>query len=349
VNKAEERLGLTGQPRGIVLHEKNGRRHAHAVWSRIDTEEMKAIKLPYTRYKLRDLSKELYIQHGWCMPSGYLNSKERDPKNFTLEQWQQAKRINKDPREIKADLQDSWAISDTQSAFQEALKERGYILARGDRRGFVALDHRCEVFSIAKKWIGVAAKDVRAKLTDQEALPSVKDARAKIAKDMQGRLSLLQKRQETALQTRLRLIEEKRQALVKEQTLERQRLTEHQEIRRQAETKARQERFNKGLRGLLDRVTGKYRQLKQQNEQEAQQAQKRDREEKDSLVFQHLEQRRSLSARMQRLESFKDNRTQVMQHDQKQYQEIMDKKRTVAEFREAMRTSRSRSGPDRGR
>ncbi|WP_235890529.1 relaxase/mobilization nuclease domain-containing protein [Martelella alba] len=32
----ERRLGLTGQPRAIVFHEKKGRRHAHCVWSRID-------------------------------------------------------------------------------------------------------------------------------------------------------------------------------------------------------------------------------------------------------------------------------------------------------------------------
>lgn len=36
VERAEATLDLTGQPRAVVLHEKNGRRHAHAVWSRID-------------------------------------------------------------------------------------------------------------------------------------------------------------------------------------------------------------------------------------------------------------------------------------------------------------------------
>ena len=36
INEAEERLGLSGQPRAIVFHEKEGRRHAHAIWSRID-------------------------------------------------------------------------------------------------------------------------------------------------------------------------------------------------------------------------------------------------------------------------------------------------------------------------
>ena len=33
LTQAEDRLGLTGQPRAIVFHEKEGRRHAHAVWS----------------------------------------------------------------------------------------------------------------------------------------------------------------------------------------------------------------------------------------------------------------------------------------------------------------------------
>lgn len=34
IDRAECELGLTGQPRAIVFHEKEGRRHAHAVWSR---------------------------------------------------------------------------------------------------------------------------------------------------------------------------------------------------------------------------------------------------------------------------------------------------------------------------
>ena len=39
--KTESKLGLSGQPRAVVFHEKRGidgemRRHAHAVWSRID-------------------------------------------------------------------------------------------------------------------------------------------------------------------------------------------------------------------------------------------------------------------------------------------------------------------------
>ncbi|MGV6804633.1 MAG: relaxase/mobilization nuclease domain-containing protein [Ruegeria sp.] len=38
----EEKNGLTGQPRIVIFHEKEGRRHCHAVWSRIDSETMTA-------------------------------------------------------------------------------------------------------------------------------------------------------------------------------------------------------------------------------------------------------------------------------------------------------------------
>jgi len=36
----EKKIGLAGQPRVIVFHEKEGRRHAHCVWSRIDIDKM---------------------------------------------------------------------------------------------------------------------------------------------------------------------------------------------------------------------------------------------------------------------------------------------------------------------
>ena len=50
----EKRLGLSGQPRAIVFHEKKGRRHAHCVWSRVDVEKMRAVNLPHLKRKLTD-------------------------------------------------------------------------------------------------------------------------------------------------------------------------------------------------------------------------------------------------------------------------------------------------------
>lgn len=95
--RVESDLGLTDQPRALVLHEKEGvdgktRRHAHAVWSRIDTENMKAVQLSHDRLKLRQISRELYLEHGWKMPRGLINTEEKSMKNFTHAEWEQAKR-----------------------------------------------------------------------------------------------------------------------------------------------------------------------------------------------------------------------------------------------------------------
>ena len=43
IDTLEKNLGLTGQPRFVIEHEKKGRVHRHVVWSRIDPERMVAI------------------------------------------------------------------------------------------------------------------------------------------------------------------------------------------------------------------------------------------------------------------------------------------------------------------
>ncbi len=48
--------------------------------------------MPFNRLKMRDVSRELFIEHGWDVPRGLINAQERNPLNYTLEQYQQAKR-----------------------------------------------------------------------------------------------------------------------------------------------------------------------------------------------------------------------------------------------------------------
>lgn len=43
----EAKLGFIDQPRTVLFHEKEGRRHAHCVWSRIDLRTMTAIDQPH--------------------------------------------------------------------------------------------------------------------------------------------------------------------------------------------------------------------------------------------------------------------------------------------------------------
>ena len=101
IEKVEERLGLQGQPRVVVFHEKEGRRHAHAVWSRIDAESMTAKQMSHFKNKLFSLSKELFLENGWQMPRGYLVNDASNPLNFTLEQWQSSKRTGVDAQWLR--------------------------------------------------------------------------------------------------------------------------------------------------------------------------------------------------------------------------------------------------------
>lgn len=293
IEKADQKLGLEGQPRAIVFHEKDGRRHAHVVWSRIDTDEMKAINLPHFKLKLRDLSRELYLEHGWELPKGLQNKQDRDPTNYDHGQYQQAKRTGHDPKKMKALFQKCWSASDTRDSFANALSEQGYILARGDRRGYVAVDHHGEVFAVAKL-IGIRAGEVKRKLGDAKTLPCLHEAKAIAAE----RFSDIASRQEQELAARHQALMapllQKRQELIERQRVERNILDEWHSLRWEKESKERSERLNKGIRGLWDRLTGKHAVTTRRNEVEVLQAFQRDRDEKDNLVFKQQEQRKLL-------------------------------------------------------
>ena len=312
IERAEDRLGLSGQPRAIVFHEKDGRRHAHAVWSRIRAEEMKAVQLSFTHNKLQTLARELFIEHGWIMPRGFVNSKERDPRNFTLEEWQQAERIGQDLRAVKTAFQDAWAISDSKAAFIHAMQERGYKVARGDRKGrIVAVDVHGEVHSIPKR-VGVPLKQVRARLGDEYSLPSVAEAKAQFAKDMLSVMQRFKDRLDAEAERTTAEFERSRKALVDRQRAEREDLNIKLKHRQQEAARQRQARFRPGVKGLWDRLRGEHKRIKEQNEREAAAALRRDRAEKDQLVFDQLAQRRMLKQRATVLQQqFRDQRQEI--------------------------------------
>ena len=300
IDRIETRLGLEGQPRAILFHEKEGRRHAHCVWSRIDADTMTARQLSFFKTKLMGISRELYLENGWKMPRGLIDSAQRDPTNFTLAEWQQAKRQEIDPRWLKASLQESWAASDSRRAFERALGERGFFLARGDKRGFVVLDHRGDVWSLPRM-LDVKTKEVRARLGDGADLQSVEAAKKAIGE----RMSPAIRRHIADSRERFR----ERSAKLGEYKLEMTRL--HREARGKldarhkgewtAETRERAARLPKGLRGLWHRLTGKYQEVRRQNEQEAERTRERQAAERQSLIEKQLDQREVLQGKFREL------------------------------------------------
>lgn len=292
INDIEERNGLTGQPRIVVFHEKEGRRHAHAVWSRIDTDSMTARQLSHFKLKLRDVSKQLYLENGWTMPRGLMDSKARDPLNFTLAEWQQAKRMGRNAKDLKVTIQECWAVSDSKAGFEAALNERGLYLARGDRL-HMAVTYEGQALPITRS-TGKRAKEVRARLGEMDALPSVDEAKQKIAERLTPRLqSYLNEAQQKAGRE-MKPLEDRRQSLTVFHTQERQKLDTAQRARWQAEAQDRGERFRHGFKGIWDRLRGEHARIQKQNEMECWQALQRDREQRQALVADQLRERQTL-------------------------------------------------------
>ena len=112
----------------------------------------------------------------------------RDPRNFTSDEWQQAKRAGLDPRELKSAVHECWKQSDGAAAFASALEDRGLFLARGDRRGFVAVTIDGDVFALARM-IDAKSKDVASRLGDPTKLRSVEETKQFIGEQIAPRLS----------------------------------------------------------------------------------------------------------------------------------------------------------------
>ncbi|WP_305968476.1 MULTISPECIES: relaxase/mobilization nuclease domain-containing protein [unclassified Mameliella] len=324
ITDIEQKLGLEGQPRAVVFHEKEGRRHAHCVWSRIDTNSMTALNLAFYKRKLADVSRGLYLEHGWEIPDGLRDRSLRDPLNFTRAEWQQAKRAKLDPRELKSLFKAAWESSDTRTTFEHALREKGFWLARGDRRGFVAIDYRGEIYAVAK-WTGARAKEVKARLGDPAALSSVDQVKARIAERMTGTLSKFIKEIEGETRKRSATLEFRRGEMAGRHREERQQLETALAKRWTAETNARAARLPKGMKGIWHRITGRYAEIRKQNEHDTWTAQLRDRAEKDALVLEQLEERRALQIEIREQRSQQQDELLQLRADVARYQAMQER------------------------
>lgn len=86
------------------------------------------------------------------------------------------------------------------------------------------------------------------------------------------------------------LLDQKRQ-MAKQHRTERRDLRATQLERRQDAGKIRQDRFNTGLRGLWDRVTGRHSAIARLNRKETWQALRQDQRGRDDLIFDQLTKR----------------------------------------------------------
>ena len=134
-------------------------------------------------------------------------------------------------------------------AFRQTLEARGYYLAQGDRRGFVALDHQGEVYAVAR-WAGVKTKLINERLGDPITLPCVEDVKAKLSEQIDKKLVAFAHEVRSELETARSGLQDNRRKLVEAQRSERVFLLEFQ-VARWAEEARRRMRYFRPLSSFV--------------------------------------------------------------------------------------------------
>lgn len=293
IEEIERKVGLVGQPRIVVFHEKNGRRHCHCVWSRIDAAKLTAVRMSHFKRKLMEVSHVLYLKHGWKLPKGMEKGQPRSPLQLTRQEYRQAVRLAEDGEALKSMFKSAWERSDSKETFVRALQEQGMLLAKGDRRGYVALDIKGGIYSLTR-WVDIGTRDLKARLGPADSLPSIEKAKEYLASRMTENLNrFIGDAKKMASTKRTPLVQELR-LLVAHQRADRQELLATQQLRWQLESRQRSARFMTGAAGLWQRVTGEYQKLRIQNANETRMALTRDRKEQHQLIRSHLQERQEL-------------------------------------------------------
>lgn len=302
IERVEKRLGLAGHPRAIVFHEKEGRRHAHCVWSRIDAATMTARKLPYYKMRLQDISRELYLDHDWEMPHGLIDRALSNPLNFTLAEWQQAKRSGRHPRITKAAIQKCWQASDSPSTFSNALAEHGFHLAKGDRRSHVVVDSFGEVHSLSRA-LNLKAKDVRARLGTGDELKPVATVLEQISGALKDKNQALQADARESFNSTADGLLSRQAAMTRTHREQRSSLRDTHKERSKLEAQARAAKLPRGIQAVWSFITGETRKIKTLNNDDTKLCFERDRREREALIFRQLSERRLLQKRIKAVRS----------------------------------------------
>ncbi len=192
IDALEQKLGLVGHARVVVLHEKKDREHLHVVWSRINVFEMKSVSDSHNYRKHEEVSRDLERRFGHERVQGAHHEREgveRPDRTPSRAELRQEERTGVPGKKVKALVSAAFRSSDGPASFCSALEDIGYVLAQGDRRDFVVVDPAGGIHSLARRIDGMKAAELRAFMEplDREFLPTAEQAQ-------QDQLELAEKR-----------------------------------------------------------------------------------------------------------------------------------------------------------
>ena len=177
-------MGLEGQPRAVIFHEKYGREHAHVVWSRIDDRALKAVHISHDKQKLRTICREFARDYGIELPKGMQQDQGHDrnqEQSKSQAEMQQQARTGISKEERQETLTKAWQRSDTGASFVQAMEQEGYYLAKGDKKNtYVVVDMHGDVHGLARQIKGVRKKELHERLKDYplEKVPDIAAAKS---------------------------------------------------------------------------------------------------------------------------------------------------------------------------
>jgi hypothetical protein len=179
-DRLEAQLGFDHQPRAVAFHHApGGETHMHIAWSRIDLASLKVIDPGLYKNKMKELCRAFEKEHGLTQVA---NERAADNKTRSANraEFEQARRLGTDLKAIRNTIRACWQSADSGRGFAAALAEHRLILARGDRRDFVVIDHAGGDHALSKRITGTTAAETRARMVDidRASLPSVDKAKA---------------------------------------------------------------------------------------------------------------------------------------------------------------------------
>ena len=176
ISALEDRLGLTGHARVVVLHEKLGRQHIHVVWSRIDLDHMRTVADSHNYRKHEEVARDLERRFGHERVQGAHHERDgvdRPDRTPSRAELRQEERTGIKGKQVKAEVSALFRSSDNADAFRAALEDAGYVLAQGDRRDFIIVDRKGGTHSLGRRIDGINAAGLREFMSpiDKSQLP----------------------------------------------------------------------------------------------------------------------------------------------------------------------------------
>lgn len=270
IARVESKLGLSGQPRAIVFHIKEGREHCHVVWSRIIADQRKAVPISHDKLTLLTITRDFAKDHGIVLTENMqppVKASDRaPPDSVSLHERQQQERTGISKNDRVAEITGLWQETTAGKDFVDGLNSAGYRLARGDSVPYAVIDRYGEIHSLPRQVKGARTKEIRARLAEYppDSLPAASAVKDEVRRKIAEALSLQFNRNADQSRDKLKEAQSQRRAsfrarlsaLKEQQQVERVQLVREQRVRLDELRADRLQENGKGVMELLFAIPG---------------------------------------------------------------------------------------------